>query len=133
MRIDNMNRPVASIEQAAQTVRAASGNDAQRAQPPALSFEAMLKRAEGQSAQPVFSKHAQSRMALRDIALSSQELTKLSDAISKAKDKGSRSTLILMGERAFIVSVPDNTVVTAMKGRDLKENVFTQIDGAVIV
>lgn len=34
---------------------------------------------------------------------------------------------------AFIVSVPNQTVITAMDQTEADENVFTNIDGAVII
>jgi len=72
-------------------------------------------------------------MCERDISLSEGDMQRLKDGVEKASQKGVQKTLILMDHRAFIVSVPDNTVVTAMNGCELKENVFTQIDGTVIL
>ena len=80
-----------------------------------------------------FSKHAQSRLESRDIQLDSGELQKLGDAVRKAADKGVQDSLVVMNRLAFIVSVPDRTVVTAMPVEEAGPNVFTNIDGAVIV
>jgi flagellar operon protein len=57
-------------------------------------------------------------------------MARLSDAVKRAEEKGVRNTLVLMDRNAFIVNVPTGTVITAMSGGT--ENVFTQIDGAVI-
>ena len=57
----------------------------------------------------------------------------LDAAARRAGEKGVKNTLVLIEGRAFIVNVPSGTVITAMNNGDLKENVFTQIDGAVIV
>lgn len=80
-----------------------------------------------------FSKHAQLRISERQMDLSPEQLAKMDSAVRKADQKGVKDTLILMDQMAFIVNVPSTTVVTAMSGEDLKDNVFTKIDGAVIV
>lgn len=96
-------------------------------------FEEVLLEAAVKEEMPVFSRHAKMRMCERDIALTQGDMLRLQDAIGLASQKGVQKTLVLMDQRAFIVSVPDNTVVTAMNGCELKQNVFTQIDGAVII
>ena len=50
----------------------------------------------------------------------------------EASEKGIKDSLILIDQLAFIVNVPNNTVVTAMDQTENKSNVFTNIDGAVI-
>ncbi|MEN6325076.1 MAG: TIGR02530 family flagellar biosynthesis protein [Syntrophomonas sp.] len=80
-----------------------------------------------------FSQHAQERLKSRNIELSDGELAKLQDAVSKARQKGARDSLILMQDLALVVSVKNNTVVTAVDGQSLKENIFTNIDSAVII
>lgn len=80
-----------------------------------------------------FSKHAQQRMAARDISLSGDELEMVNNAVRAAKQKGIRDSLIIMKDIAFIVNIPNNTVVTAVQGDEMKQNVYTNIDGAVII
>lgn len=80
-----------------------------------------------------FSQHARERLKSRNIELSNGELVKLQDAVSKARQKGARDSLILMQDLALVVSVKNNTVVTAVDGQNLKENIFTNIDSAVII
>lgn len=80
-----------------------------------------------------FSQHARDRLKSRNIELSDGELLKLQDAVSKARQKGARDSLILMQDLALVVSVKNNTVVTAVDGQNLKENIFTNIDSAVII
>lgn len=79
-----------------------------------------------------FSAHAQTRIGSREIPLSGSELKKLESAVSKAEAKGARESLILMDDMAFIVSIRNRTVITAVNSDQLKENVFTNIDSAVI-
>ena len=80
-----------------------------------------------------FSSHASARLKERNIELSASDLNKLSEAVSKARAKGSKDSLILMNDMALVVSVKNNTVITAVDQQNLKENVFTNIDSAVII
>ena len=88
-----------------------------------------LKQKEG----VVFSKHAAERLQQRNIQLSPQELSRLDQGLNRAAQKGIRETLIMMDNRAFIASVQNKTVITAAVEEQLKEQTFTNIDGAVIV
>lgn len=80
-----------------------------------------------------FSNHAARRLEQRGIELGSRQLDEISSAVDKAAAKGSKESLILMKDMALIVSVANRTVVTAMDGQSMKDNVFTQIDSAVII
>lgn len=79
-----------------------------------------------------FSAHASKRLEARDIRLTDTQLKNLEDAVEKAREKGGRETLILLDGVALVVSVANRTVITAMDGENLRDNVFTQIDSAVI-
>ena len=80
-----------------------------------------------------FSKHAIDRLNSRNIALSEEELGRISNGMDKAKSKGVRDALIMMDNKVFVASVSNKTIITAAMDEQLKENVFTNIDGAVIV
>ncbi len=86
-----------------------------------------------QSQTLTFSKHAQTRTEQRGITLSQTDMHRLDTAVGKARDKGLTDTLVLMDNTAFIVNVPSKVIVTVVDSTDTKENVFTNIDGAVIV
>ena len=81
-----------------------------------------------------FSKHAKLRLENRHIEPGPAELQRLKQGISMAREKGSRNALVLIDHLAFVVSVENNTVVTALNcNTDEKEaKVFTQIDSTVI-
>jgi flagellar operon protein len=79
-----------------------------------------------------FSKHAMERINARGIMLDRASLEKLDAAVDTARSKGGKESLVLMDELALIVSVKNRTVVTAMSSGDIKGNVFTSIDSAVI-
>ena len=78
-----------------------------------------------------FSKHALERLEQRKIQLTTKEVDKIDNAINKAAEKGIKETLIIMNNKAFIASVPNRTVITAAADNQLKESVFTNIDGAI--
>lgn len=82
-----------------------------------------------------FSQHALDRLETRNIKLGAAELTKLNEAVSKAAQKGAKESLVIMNNNnlALVVSVKNKTVITAMDGASLKENIFTNIDSAVII
>jgi len=80
-----------------------------------------------------FSKHASQRLHSRGIEMSEERLTKLSDAVNKAADKGSKESLILDDTAAYVVSVSNRTVITAFDRSSLQDGVFTSIDSAIIL
>jgi len=80
-----------------------------------------------------FSAHATQRLRERQISFDPETMSRMNDAISKADAKGVQDTLVLTDKAALIVSVPNRTVVTAMDRNNLNGNVFTNIDGAVII
>lgn len=80
-----------------------------------------------------FSKHALQRMDARKIEISPELITRMNTAVKQAKTKGVRDALMMSENTAFIVNIPSATVVTMMNGGEMKENIFTNIDGAVIL
>ncbi len=79
-----------------------------------------------------FSKHANQRLESRNIILSKDQRLRLNEGVEKARDKSINETLVMMDNLAFIVNVKNNMVVTALEQNE-DNNVFTNIDGAVIV
>ncbi|RCW53367.1 TIGR02530 family flagellar biosynthesis protein [Halanaerobium sp. ST460_2HS_T2] len=80
-----------------------------------------------------FSKHAQKRINSRAIPVTKAELDKLNNGVEKARDKGARDSLVMVNNVAYIVSVENNTVVTAVDEESMDDNVFTNIDSAVFM
>jgi len=80
-----------------------------------------------------FSGHAQTRLASRRITLSGDDVARLGTAMTRAAAKGSKDSLMLMGQTAYVVSVANRTVITAVAQDALKENIFTNIDSAMIL
>ena len=103
-----------------------------------ISFEDILRKqqnkAELQKDSGIrFSKHASQRLETRNIQLSSEQSARLEDGVMKAQEKGIKESLVLVDSLAFIVNIPNKTVVTAMDQTDAQTNVFTNIDGAIIM
>jgi flagellar operon protein len=98
---------------------------------PSQSFAEALEQA-GDSQPLQFSRHALARVQRRGIELSSATLGRLSEGVGRAASKGSRDSLVLVDGTAFVVSVSNRTVITAVGSEQMKDNVFTNIDSAVI-
>lgn len=99
-----------------------------------VSFAELLKQKQdvSDSSELKFSKHAAMRLEDRNINLSQEQNRRLQDGVAKASEKGIKESLVMLDSLAFIVNVPNKTVVTAMDQNESKESVFTNIDGAVI-
>lgn len=78
-----------------------------------------------------FSKHANERLASRNIDLTEDQCKRLETGARKAGEKGIKESLVMVDNLAFIVNIRNHTVITAVNDGD--EKVFTNIDGAVIV
>ena len=101
-----------------------------------LSFQDILnKTAENaeKTAGVRFSKHAANRLAERNIELTDNQMERLQEGTMKAGAKGINESLVLVDQLAFIVNIPNHTVVTAMNQTEADESIFTNIDGAVII
>ena len=101
-----------------------------------LSFQDILSgktdgiRSEGEVK---FSKHAANRLVDRNIELTREQMERLNMGAAKAGEKGINESLVIVDSLAFIVNVPNQTVITAMDQTEADENVLTNIDGAVII
>lgn len=78
-----------------------------------------------------FSKHANERLASRNIDLSDDQYKRLESGARKAYEKGIKETLVMVDDLAFIVNIKNNTVITAVN--EGEDKIFTNIDGAVII
>ncbi|MEZ3463373.1 MAG: flagellar protein [Lachnospiraceae bacterium] len=105
--------------------------------PQGMSFEEILQKQQAPARQAVenvrFSKHAANRLNDRNIELTDRQLERLNDGTKKAGEKGIRDSLVLVDQLAFIVNTKSNTVITAMDQTEADENIYTNIDGAVII
>jgi flagellar operon protein len=122
------NRPIQSIHQVVGTTKPA-------AKAPVLGkgedFSSILSQKLNEGGDVKISKHAAMRLEARNINLDAEQVEKLKHAVDKASTKGVRDTLVVMDDVAFVVNVNARTVITAVNQSELKENIFTNIDGAV--
>ncbi len=86
-----------------------------------------------QTRQVAFSKHALSRVEERGIEVTPTLLERLGDSVERAEAKGATNILALDQSLAFIVNVPHNRVITALSEEEMKDSIFTNIDGAVFL
>ncbi len=80
-----------------------------------------------------FSDHAVKRMNQRDMHPSQIELERLNEGVEKAREKGAVSSLILVDQNAYVVSIKNETVITALDRDTVRGNVFSNIDSVAIV
>ena len=80
-----------------------------------------------------FSKHALERAEERGIELTPNLMERLTNSVEKAQEKGATNILAFDDSRAFIINIPYGRVITTMSQEEMKENIFTNIDGAVLL
>lgn len=124
-----------SIEQLTDQYRSKAVGKESRDNTSGLSFQEILRQRSEEAQEPGnlrFSKHALNRLNDRNIELDTSQLERLKVGAEKAGEKGIRDSLVIVDQLAFIVNVPNRTVVTAMDSTATDENIFTNINGAVI-
>ena len=97
------------------------------------SFRQILEQVSNRNDTVSFSRHANERLSSRNIQLNEEQMQRLNEGVKQAKEKSIQESLVMMDNIAFIVNVKNNTVITAMDQNTNDSNVFTNIDGAVIV
>ena len=119
-----------SIEQISRTLKTNNSNIIKQEN---KSFQSILQEKINKENKIIFSKHANLRLANRNINLSNNQIQRLEQGIEKAKEKGIKESLVLMDNIAFVVNIKNNTVITAMEQQSNEDSIFTNIDGAVII
>ncbi len=132
------NHQILSIEQIQDRYLKNSATTDSKVSKTQISFQDVLmqKTLQGQTDEDIqlrFSKHATGRLNDRGIELSDNQMERLNDGVRKAQQKGIKDSLVIVDQLAFIVNVPNSTVVTAMDSTETTDNVFTNINGAVIM
>ena len=129
----NINPNFTSIEKVAGTYLNPAAESRPLGNLNGASFEEIFKQKLQSASELKFSKHATQRLDDRNIELTEEQSQRLEEGVMKASEKGITDSLVLVDTLAFIVNVPNQTVVTAMDQTESDENIFTNIDGAVIV
>lgn len=130
--MNDIGNNLGSIQQIADTYLSNQPSKSQRSSEITNSFEDILRQRIVEESGLKFSKHASRRLDERNISLSEEQSERLEAGVQKASAKGINESLVIMDQLAFIVNVPNQTVVTALDQEESNGNVFTNIDGAVI-
>lgn len=100
-------------------------------------FGALLQQELNKTAKPAqsvaFSKHAITRAEERGIEVTPDLMDQLAGSVVRAQAKGATNILAMDGSKAFIINVPNAKVITAITQDEMRESVFTNIDGAVFL
>ncbi|MFD1735820.1 TIGR02530 family flagellar biosynthesis protein [Bacillus salitolerans] len=79
------------------------------------------------------SKHAQKRLAERNIEIGNEKWVKLQEKMAEARDMGITESLVVMNQAALIVNTKNNTVITAMNRHEASSQIFTNINGTILL
>lgn len=127
------NSQFSSIEQIAGRYLQNTGNHKTAQINSENTFQDVLASKVGQKEELKFTKHASERLGSRDITISAEQMQRLQNGAKRAGEKGIKESLVLVDSLAFIVNTKQNTVITAMNQAETSENIYTNIDGAVIM
>ena len=131
--MNNIANQFTSIEQVTDQYLRQNNIQNSSASTDGVSFEEILSDKRTGESELKFSKHASMRLDSRNISLTPNQNMRLENGVKQASEKGIKESLVLVDSLAFIVNVPNKTVVTAMDQKETNSNIFTNIDGAVIM
>lgn len=97
------------------------------------SFSDVLNKEISKNSGFTVSKHAAERLSERNVKLNDEDMKRINEGINKAQDKDLKECVILYKDTAFVTSIKNRTVITVMTKNDSKGNVFTNIDGMVML
>ncbi|PAE26745.1 TIGR02530 family flagellar biosynthesis protein [Bacillus sp. 7894-2] len=116
-----------------QPVITPKGNAVQTSKQSKNTFSAHLQTALRTESQLIVSKHAKQRLQQRGIDISAERWGKIEEKVQEAKQMGVKESLVLLEEAALIVSAKNNTVITAMDRKEAQTQIFTNINGTIIL
>lgn len=126
-------RQLAARVDGVQGVRPAPPGQA-KAPPSSTRFADILRQVQDADTHPLqVSAHAEQRIRERNIPFDALQKQSVSEALNTLESKGARDALLLRSDAAFVVNVPNRTVVTAIGRDEMTERVFTQIDSAMVL
>jgi len=79
------------------------------------------------------SKHANERLQQRGIVIDEIKWQQIEAKVNQAKKLGVKESLVLLNDAALIVSAKNNTVITAMDRQEATEQIFTNINGTIVM
>ncbi|KAF0820376.1 MULTISPECIES: TIGR02530 family flagellar biosynthesis protein [unclassified Cytobacillus] len=116
-----------------QPVITPKGNAVQTSKQSKNPFSAHLQTALQTESNLIVSKHAQQRLQQRGIQISGERWGQIEEKVREAKQMGVKDSLVLLEEAALIVSAKNNTVITAMDRKEAQTQIFTNINGTIIL
>ena len=123
-----LNGSVTSIERMAEVISKRKKQDVN-----ATIDELVADRTSGVAYGLKFTKHADARLEQRDIRLTDEQMIRLEEGTKKAYSKGIKESLVIVDNLAFIVNTDKKTVITAIDQNSSDDNIYTNIDGAVVM
>lgn len=97
------------------------------------SFSDILNKELNPNESFVISKHAASRLKVRNISFDKEDMNKINKAINKAKEKGCKESVIVYKNTALLANIKNRTIITACDTNKEEENIFTNVDSVVIL
>ena len=94
-------------------------------------FQKILESSIKEKDQVKISNHAQKRLLERDIKLQQTDMNLINKAMDDLKEKGAKESLMIYKDMAFIASVDNRTIITAMQNQEV--DIVTNIDSTIIV
>ncbi len=126
-----MDRPIypslksqAVINSGIKTIKSTTSN---------ASFSSHLQKSMLSLDKLLISKHASQRLEQRGIVIDEEKWKQIEEKVKQAKKMGVKESLVLLNDAALIVSAKNNTVITAMNRKEATEQIFTNINGTIIM
>jgi flagellar operon protein len=85
------------------------------------------------AAQLKISKHAMKRLDERNIHIDQSLWLEISERVKEAQTLGVQDSLVVTNDAALVVSAKNNTVITAMNKEEARAQIFTNINGTIIM
>jgi flagellar operon protein len=79
------------------------------------------------------SRHAQKRLDERNIKISAQKWEEIGTRLQDAQQKGIKDSLVIVEDAALVVNAVNKTVITAMDRSEAASQIFTNINGAIVM
>lgn len=126
-RIINGNMyPIQTVKTSNESIKAYSKNQEKN------SFNDILNKEINKNKDFIISKHAEKRLRDRNIVFNEEDMKLIGDGINKAREKGSRESVIVYKDIALVTSITNKTIITAVE-KNSSDNVFTNIDSVVLL
>ncbi|MEC2073111.1 TIGR02530 family flagellar biosynthesis protein [Alkalihalophilus marmarensis] len=97
------------------------------------SFKDVLQQQIVKPAALKISKHANDRMDKRGIEINSAQWETINRKVAEAKQKGVTDSLVITDDATLVVSAKNNTVITVMDRQEAKSQIFTNINGTIVI